>query len=156
MARWIPTKREKYGVAIYNYDATQDIELSLQVGDTVHILEMHEGWYRGYTLRNKCIKGIFPETYIHLKEATVEDRGQHETVIPSELPLVQELTTTLREWAVIWHRLYVNNKTTLFRYLQQMIYSLIEWRSQILSGTLPKDELLELRKKVTAKIDYGN
>ncbi|XP_029459966.1 dedicator of cytokinesis protein 5 isoform X2 [Rhinatrema bivittatum] len=37
-----------------------------------------------------------------------------------------------------------------------MIYSLIEWRSQILSGTLPKDELLELRKKVTAKIDYGN
>uniref|UniRef100_A0A8B9MA00 SH3 domain-containing protein n=1 Tax=Accipiter nisus TaxID=211598 RepID=A0A8B9MA00_9AVES len=43
MARWIPTKREKYGVAIYNYDAVQDVELSLQVGDTVHILEMYEG-----------------------------------------------------------------------------------------------------------------
>ncbi|XP_030057685.1 dedicator of cytokinesis protein 5 isoform X1 [Microcaecilia unicolor] len=156
MARWIPTKREKYGVAIYNYDATQDMELSLQVGDTVHILEMYKGWYRGYTLRNKFKKGIFPETYIHLKEATVEDGGEHETVIPSELPLVQELTTTLREWALIWHNLYVNNRKTLFRHVQQMIYSLIEWRSQILSGTLPKDELLELRKKVTAKIDYGN
>lgn len=32
---------------------------------------------------------------------------QHETVIPSELPLGQELTSTLREWAVIWHKLYV-------------------------------------------------
>uniref|UniRef100_A0A8D0E8M0 Dedicator of cytokinesis 5 n=1 Tax=Salvator merianae TaxID=96440 RepID=A0A8D0E8M0_SALMN len=156
MARWIPTKREKYGVAIYNYDALQDVELSLQVGDTVHILEMYEDWYRGYTLRNKSKKGIFPSTYIHLKEATVQDGGQHETVIPSELPLVQELTSTLREWVVIWHRLYVENKKTLFRHLQQMTYSLIEWRSQILSGTLPKDELAELKKKVTAKIDYGN
>ncbi|XP_062366746.1 dedicator of cytokinesis protein 5 isoform X3 [Cinclus cinclus] len=142
--------------AIYNYEATQDVELSLQVGDTVHILEMYEGWYRGYTLRNKCKKGIFPETYIHLKEAIVKDRGQHETVIPSELPLGQELTCTLREWAVIWHKLFVNNKTTQFRHVQQLTYSLIEWRSQILSGTLPKDELAELKKKVTAKIDYGN
>ncbi|XP_004414191.1 PREDICTED: dedicator of cytokinesis protein 5 [Odobenus rosmarus divergens] len=156
MARWIPTKRQKYGVAIYNYNASQDVELSLQIGDTVHILEMYEGWYRGYTLQNKSKKGIFPETYIHLKEATVEDRGQHETVIPGELPLVQELTSTLREWAVIWRKLYVNNKAILFHQLQQMTYSLIEWRSQILSGTLPKDELAELKKKVTAKIDHGN
>uniref|UniRef100_A0A2I3GIK0 Dedicator of cytokinesis 5 n=2 Tax=Nomascus leucogenys TaxID=61853 RepID=A0A2I3GIK0_NOMLE len=141
---------------IYNYNASQDVELSLQIGDTVHILEMYEGWYRGYTLQNKSKKGIFPETYIHLKEATVEDLGQHETVIPGELPLVQELTSTLREWAVIWRKLYVNNKLTLFRQLQQMTYSLIEWRSQILSGTLPKDELAELKKKVTAKIDHGN
>ncbi|KAM6220202.1 dedicator of cytokinesis protein 5 [Rhynchocyon petersi] len=156
MARWIPTKRQKYGVAIYNYNASQDVELSLQIGDTVHILEMYEGWYRGYTLQNKSKKGIFPETYIHLKEATVEDRGQNENVIPGELPLVQELTSTLREWAVIWRKLYVNNKVTAFRQLQQMTYSLIEWRSQIMSGTLPKDELAELKKKVTAKIDHGN
>uniref|UniRef100_A0A8C0QQ07 Dedicator of cytokinesis 5 n=1 Tax=Chelonoidis abingdonii TaxID=106734 RepID=A0A8C0QQ07_CHEAB len=121
--------------------AVQDVELSLQVGDTVHILEMYEGK---------------SQTTTFLYEATVEDRGQHETVIPSELPLVQELTSTLREWAVIWHKLYVDNRMTQFRHLQQMTYCLIEWRSQILSGTLPKDELAELKKKVTAKIDYGN
>uniref|UniRef100_A0A8D0GPJ8 Dedicator of cytokinesis 5 n=1 Tax=Sphenodon punctatus TaxID=8508 RepID=A0A8D0GPJ8_SPHPU len=148
-ARGAPGNLEKFG-AIYNYDAVQDVALSLQVGDTVHILEMYEGKL------HISILGIFPATYIHLKEATVEDRGQHETVIPSELPLVQELTCTLREWAVIWHRLYVDNKKMLFRHLQQMTYSLIEWRSQILSGTLPKDELSDLKKKVTAKIDYGN
>ena len=48
------------------------------------------------------------------------------------------------------------NRTTLFRGVQQMAYSLIEYRSQIVSGTLPKDDLVELKKKVTAKIDYGN
>ncbi|XP_031685991.1 dedicator of cytokinesis protein 5 isoform X2 [Oncorhynchus kisutch] len=114
------------------------------------------GWYRGYTLRDKSRKGIFPASYIHLKEAKVEGTGQQEIVIPGDLPLVLELGATLREWAQIWYKLYVNNKTTLFRGVQQMAYSLIEYRSQIVSGTLPKDDLVELRKKVTAKIDYGN
>uniref|UniRef100_A0AAQ6A1Q9 Dedicator of cytokinesis 5 n=1 Tax=Amphiprion ocellaris TaxID=80972 RepID=A0AAQ6A1Q9_AMPOC len=156
MTRWIPTKKEKYGVAIYNYDPSGEQELCLQVGDTVHILEKLEGWYRGYTLRKKSQKGIFPASYIHLKEATVEGIGQQEIIIPADLPLVQELGATLREWAQIWHKLFVANKSTLFRSVQQMAYSLIEYRSQIVSGTLPKDDLVELKKKVTAKIDYGN
>uniref|UniRef100_A0A8C3E5U3 Dedicator of cytokinesis 1 n=1 Tax=Corvus moneduloides TaxID=1196302 RepID=A0A8C3E5U3_CORMO len=82
--------------------------------------------------------------------------SQHETVIPSELPLIQEVTTTLREWSVIWRQLYVQDNREMFRSVRHMIYDLIEWRSQILSGTLPQDELKELKKKVTAKIDYGN
>ncbi|XP_039625562.1 dedicator of cytokinesis protein 5 isoform X1 [Polypterus senegalus] len=155
MSRWIPTKKMKCGVAIYNYDAMQEHELSLQVGDTVQIMEVFEGWYRGYLLQNKARLGIFPASYIHLKEVQVEGKGHRDTVIPSD-PLVQELSATLREWAQIWLKLYVNNQTTLFRHLQQMTYSLIEYRSQIVSGTLPKDDLVELKKKVTAKIDYGN
>lgn len=107
--------------------------------------------------------------------------SQQEIVIPADLPLVQELGATLREWAQIWHKLFVvgvgpgrpgpptrlpitrdlstfrqENRTPLFRGVQQMAYSLIEYRSQIVSGTLPKDDLVELKKKVTAKIDYGN
>lgn len=35
---------------------------------------------------------------------------QKETVIPTEFPLVQEVTTTLREWATIWRDLYVVRK----------------------------------------------
>uniref|UniRef100_A0A3B3Y7I5 Dedicator of cytokinesis 1 n=1 Tax=Poecilia mexicana TaxID=48701 RepID=A0A3B3Y7I5_9TELE len=156
MSRWVPSKKEKYGVAIYNYDARGEEELSLQIGDTVHILETYEAWYRGYRLRRKSKKGIFPACYIHLKDATVEGSGQKETVIPTELPLVQEVTTTLREWATIWRDLYVGDKREMFNCVRDMIYDLIEWRSQILSGTLPQDELTELKQKVTSKIDYGN
>uniref|UniRef100_A0A7N6F7I4 Dedicator of cytokinesis 1 n=1 Tax=Anabas testudineus TaxID=64144 RepID=A0A7N6F7I4_ANATE len=155
MSRWVPTKKEKYGVAIYNYDARGEEELSLQIGDTVHILETYEDWYRGHRLRRKSKKGIFPACYIHLKEATVEGSGHKETVIPTELPLVQEVTTTLREWATIWRDLY-GDKREMFTCVRDMIYDLIEWRSQILSGTLPQDELTELKQKVTSKIDYGN
>uniref|UniRef100_A0A3P9IW85 Dedicator of cytokinesis 1 n=1 Tax=Oryzias latipes TaxID=8090 RepID=A0A3P9IW85_ORYLA len=156
MSRWVPTKKEKYGVAIYNYSARGEEELSLQIGDTVHILETYEEWYRGHLLRRKSKKGIFPACYIHLKDATVEGSGHKETVIPTELPLVQEVTTTLREWATIWRDLYVGDKREMFNCVRDMIYDLIEWRSQILSGTLPQDELTELKQKVTSKIDYGN
>ncbi|ELK36810.1 Dedicator of cytokinesis protein 1 [Myotis davidii] len=148
--------REVDRAPFYNYDARGVDELSLQIGDTVHILETYEGWYRGYTLRKKSKKGIFPASYIHLKEAIVEGKGQDETVIPSDLPLIQEVTTTLREWSTIWRQLYVHDNREMFRSVRHMIYDLIEWRSQILSGTLPQDELKELKKKVTAKIDYGN
>uniref|UniRef100_A0A672TZU8 Dedicator of cytokinesis 1 n=1 Tax=Strigops habroptila TaxID=2489341 RepID=A0A672TZU8_STRHB len=137
---------------LYNYDARGPDELSLQIGDTVHILETYEGKLEKNALKNI---GIFPASYIHLKEAIVEGKGQHETVIPNELPLIQEVTTTLREWSIIWRQLYVDNRE-MFRSVRHMIYDLIEWRSQILSGTLPQDELKELKKKVTAKIDYGN
>uniref|UniRef100_A0A8C0FQ30 Dedicator of cytokinesis 1 n=1 Tax=Bubo bubo TaxID=30461 RepID=A0A8C0FQ30_BUBBB len=134
--------------ALYNYDARGPDELSLQIGDTVHILETYEGKLAKF--------GIFPASYIHLKEAIVEGKGQHETVIPNELPLIQEVTTTLREWSIIWRQLYVQDNREMFCSVRHMIYDLIEWRSQILSGTLPQDELKELKKKVTAKIDYGN
>ncbi|KAK3528544.1 hypothetical protein QTP70_002788 [Hemibagrus guttatus] len=83
-------------------------------------------------------------------------RRQWETIIPTELPLVHEVTTTLREWASIWRDLYVGDKREMFNTVRDMIYDLIEWRSQILSGTLPQDELAELKQKVTSKIDYGN
>uniref|UniRef100_A0A8C5Q6X1 Dedicator of cytokinesis 1 n=1 Tax=Leptobrachium leishanense TaxID=445787 RepID=A0A8C5Q6X1_9ANUR len=157
MTRWVPAKREeKYGVALYNFDGRGPDELSLQIGDTVHILETHEGWYRGYGLRKKSKKGIFPGSYVHLKEAIVEGKGQQETVVPCEIPLVQEVTTTLREWSIIWRQLYVQDNREMFNCVRIMIYGLLEWRSQILSGTLPQDELKELKRKITARIDYGN
>uniref|UniRef100_A0A452TT77 Dedicator of cytokinesis 1 n=1 Tax=Ursus maritimus TaxID=29073 RepID=A0A452TT77_URSMA len=151
---WILSSYQMYHLQISSAVQGAD-ELSLQIGDTVHILETYEGAYPvGVFLL--LFWGIFPASYIHLKEAIVEGKGQHETVIPGDLPLVQEVTTTLREWSTIWRQLYVVRELDMFRSVRHMIYDLIEWRSQILSGTLPQDELKELKKKVTAKIDYGN
>ncbi|XP_064360000.1 dedicator of cytokinesis protein 2-like [Dromaius novaehollandiae] len=156
MAPWLPTKEEKYGVALWNFPRTNEHHLPLQVGETVHILQASEGWYRGYSLRNRAARGIFPASLIHLKGAVVERRGTEESLVPAEMPMVQEITTTLREWAAIWKQLYVTGQTERYRQVKRMMYELMERRSQLLSGTLPKDELLQLKKEVTSKIDYGN
>ncbi|XP_053886534.1 dedicator of cytokinesis protein 2-like isoform X2 [Malaclemys terrapin pileata] len=156
MAPWLPTKKEKYGVALWNFSGTNEHHLPLQIGDTVHILQASEGWYRGYSLRNRATWGIFPVTLIHLKGAHVEQRGAEENIVPAEMPMVQEITTTLREWATIWKQLYVMGQKERYGQVRRMMCELMERRSQLLSGTLPKDELLELKKEVTSKIDYGN
>ncbi|KFO74130.1 Dedicator of cytokinesis protein 2, partial [Cuculus canorus] len=160
--------------AVWNFVRTSEHHLPLQIGETVHISPASEGWYHGYSLRNRAARGIFPASLIHLKGAVVERRG----VLPAEMPMVQEITTTLREWAAIWKQLYVVStggrggwgsagtrghsavppagRAAGARQVKRMMCELMERRSQLLSGTLPKDELLQLKREVTSRIDYGN
>uniref|UniRef100_H0WLI3 Dedicator of cytokinesis 2 n=1 Tax=Otolemur garnettii TaxID=30611 RepID=H0WLI3_OTOGA len=145
-----------HSTAIYNFQGSGAPQLSLQIGDMVRIQETCGDWYRGYLIKHKMLQGIFPKSFIHIKEVTVEKRRNTENIIPAEIPLAQEVTTTLWEWGSIWKQLYVASKKERFLQVQSMMYDLMEWRSQLLSGTLPKDELKELKQKVTSKIDYGN
>uniref|UniRef100_A0A8C9N770 Dedicator of cytokinesis 2 n=1 Tax=Serinus canaria TaxID=9135 RepID=A0A8C9N770_SERCA len=131
---------------------TKEHHLPLQIGEMVHILQASEGkgdpWVHP--------SGIFPASLIRLKGTAVEQRGLEENVVPSDMPMVQEITTTLREWATIWKQLYVAGQTERYGQVKRMMQELMEQRSQLLSGTLPKDQLLRLRKEVTGKMDYGN
>ncbi|NWW07214.1 DOCK2 protein, partial [Oreocharis arfaki] len=155
MSPWLPTK-EKYGVAVWNFPRTKEHHLPLQIGEMVHILQASEGWYCGYSLRNRAARGIFPASLIRLKGTVVEQWGTEESVVPAEMPMVQEITTTLREWATIWKQLYVAGQTERYGQVKRMMQELMEQRSQLLSGALPKDQLLRLRKEVTGRMDYGN
>uniref|UniRef100_A0A8C1GNX7 Dedicator of cytokinesis 2 n=1 Tax=Cyprinus carpio TaxID=7962 RepID=A0A8C1GNX7_CYPCA len=108
------------------------------------------GWYKGYVIKNKerkVSKRVFIPEYLTWNE---------EIITSAEMPLVKEVTTTLREWGSIWKQLYVSSKKERFSQVQRLMWDLMEWRSQLLSGTLPSDEFKELKQKVTSKIDYGN
>lgn len=93
--------------AIYNWKGDTKFGLPLEIGETVQILEEFAGWYRGFSTKNRAVKGIFPQSYIHLKPCKVENEGLFESVIPVEDPVVREVTLVLREWADIWKKLYV-------------------------------------------------
>uniref|UniRef100_A0A803VGQ3 Dedicator of cytokinesis 2 n=1 Tax=Ficedula albicollis TaxID=59894 RepID=A0A803VGQ3_FICAL len=144
--------------AVWNFPRTKEHHLPLQIGEMVHILQASEGKGdpRGHLPSRGCrrlwlLQGIFPASLIRLKGAAVEQRGVEEST-----PMVQEITTTLREWATIWKQLYVAGQTERYGQVKRMMQELMEQRSQLLSGTLPKDQLLRLRKEVTGKMDYGN
>ncbi|XP_078509500.1 dedicator of cytokinesis protein 2 isoform X2 [Lissotriton helveticus] len=156
MTPWHKAGKERYGVAIYNFEAAASQQLSLQIGDVVYITESCEDWYRGYLTKQRIHEGIFPKSFVHIKEVTIEKKRKTENLITTEIPLVQEVTSTLREWGSIWKQLFMASKSEKFKQVQSMMYDLMEWRAQLLSGTLPKDELKELKQKVTSKIDYGN
>uniref|UniRef100_A0A8C9G3X7 Dedicator of cytokinesis 4 n=1 Tax=Pavo cristatus TaxID=9049 RepID=A0A8C9G3X7_PAVCR len=59
--------------------------LSLEIGDTVQILEKCDGWYRGFALKNPNVK-----VKINYKDS-----------------VITEMTSTLRDWGTMWKQLYV-------------------------------------------------
>ncbi|XP_026713406.1 dedicator of cytokinesis protein 3 [Athene cunicularia] len=130
--------------------------LVLELGETVQILEKCEGWYRGVSIKKPNVKGIFPANYIHLKKAIVSNRGQYETVVPLEDSVVTEVTATLQEWAVLWKQLYVKHKVDLFYKLRHVMNELIDLRRQLLSGHLTQDQVREVKRHLTVRLDWGN
>uniref|UniRef100_A0ABI8AN79 Dedicator of cytokinesis 3 n=1 Tax=Felis catus TaxID=9685 RepID=A0ABI8AN79_FELCA len=104
----------------------------------------------------KAGKGIFPVNYIHLKKAIVSNRGQYETVVPLEDSIVTEVTATLQEWASLWKQLYVKHKVDLFYKLRHVMNELIDLRRQLLSGHLTQDQVREVKRHITVRLDWGN
>ncbi|CAG5927670.1 unnamed protein product [Menidia menidia] len=130
--------------------------LPLEIGDTVQILEKCEGWYRGFILKNPNIKGIFPSSYIHLKNAHVKNKGQFETVIPVEDSVITEMTSTLREWGAMWKQLYVKHEGDLFHRLWHVMNEILDLRRQVLVGHLTHDRMKDVKQHITARLDWGN
>nr|XP_057934038.1 dedicator of cytokinesis protein 4b isoform X4 [Doryrhamphus excisus] len=153
---WIPTEQEKYGVVLASFRGTVQHGLPLEIGDTVQILEKCEGWYRGFILKNPNVKGIFPSSYIHLKNAHVKNKGQFETVIPVEDTVITEMTSTLRDWGAMWKRLYVKNEGDLFHRLWHVMNEILDLRRQVLVGHLTHDRMRDVKQHITARLDWGN
>uniref|UniRef100_A0A8C3ARK8 Dedicator of cytokinesis 4b n=1 Tax=Cyclopterus lumpus TaxID=8103 RepID=A0A8C3ARK8_CYCLU len=126
-------------------------------GDTVQILEKCEGT-KGFSLTRLvlCSKGIFPSSYIHLKNAHVKNKGQFETVIPVEDSVITEMTSTLRDWGAMWKQLYVKNEGDLFHRLWHVMNEILDLRRQVLVGHLTHDRMRDVKQHITARLDWGN
>ncbi|KAL4612732.1 dedicator of cytokinesis protein 4-like, partial [Arapaima gigas] len=120
--------------------------LQLEIGDTVQILEKCEGEPGG----------IFPTSYIHLKNAHIKNKGQFETVVPAEDSVITEMTATLRDWGAIWKQLYVKNEGDLFHRLWHVMNEVLDLRRQVLVGHLTQDRMREVKQHITARLDWGN
>ncbi|KAM7361574.1 dedicator of cytokinesis spg isoform 2-T2 [Cochliomyia hominivorax] len=140
---WI-SSNNKYGVAIHNWHGDVRFGLPLDVGDSVEILEECPKWFRGTCPRKSRAVGIFPKTYIHIKDLTKID------------PVVAECTQVLREWSEIWKKLFVDRETYKFHTLRKVMLSILESRRELLGATLTQDQTLELQMTVVSKIDWGN
>lgn len=89
-------------LAIHNWHGNIRHGLPLDVGDFVEILEESGPWFRGTCPRKPRTVGLFPKTFIYIKDLNKAD------------PVVAECTQVLREWSEIWKKLYVVS-TLLFK-----------------------------------------
>lgn len=56
----------------------------------------------------------------------------------------------------VYLNFFFQSHNSNFKNVENKIYELIKFRSKILSGTLPVDELKEVQRLATSTIDVGN
>ncbi|KAL4655684.1 dedicator of cytokinesis protein 3 isoform X1 [Arapaima gigas] len=143
---------------ICNFRGSVSQGLTLEIGETVQILEKCEGNTcfpidtGGRCLCIGCAQFALLMSCFH----RISDRRQYETVVPLEDPIVTEVTTTLQEWAVLWKQLYVKHKVDLFYKLRHVMNELIDLRRQMLSGHLTHDQIRDVKRHITVRLDWGN
>lgn len=71
----------------------------------MEILEEYGEWLRGTCPRKPRVVGIFPRSYIHIKDSAKSD------------PVVTECTQVLREWSEIWKKYYVVSMISMLIHL---------------------------------------
>lgn len=54
--------------AIHNYQEVKEQRVQLTVGEYVHILKENSDWYFGYAKKDKSVLGIFPKSFVHIKD----------------------------------------------------------------------------------------
>uniref|UniRef100_A0A673YWN6 Dedicator of cytokinesis 4b n=1 Tax=Salmo trutta TaxID=8032 RepID=A0A673YWN6_SALTR len=132
----------RFGVLLASFRGTVQHGLPLEIGDTVLFILSPQG--------------IFPCTYVHLKNAHIKNKGQFETVIPTEDSVITEMTSTLRDWGAMWKRLYVKNEGDLFHRLWHVMNEILDLRRQVLVGHLTNDRMKDVKQHITARLDWGN
>uniref|UniRef100_A0A4W3GY78 Dedicator of cytokinesis 3 n=1 Tax=Callorhinchus milii TaxID=7868 RepID=A0A4W3GY78_CALMI len=150
----VPSQQEKKTKiqVICSFRGSVPQGLVLEIGETVQILEKCEVNKISFLY----LKGLFPANYIHLKKAAVANRGQFETVVPLEDSIITEVTVTLQEWSILWKQLYVKHKVDLFYKLRHVMNELIDLRRQLLSGHLTQDQIRDVKRHITIRLDWGN
>jgi dedicator of cytokinesis protein 1 len=147
--------------------------LSLDIGDAVNILSYTSDWCYGFAVKNRDKRGIFPKSFISIRDSVIDSSGAFETILPKEPPIVLEITAVLREWGTLWKELYLQHlivrrteeekeptadikSASAFHTISLMMNSLVNWRRLIMSRKLTVDELKDLQQKITNMIDVGN
>ncbi|KAG6464657.1 hypothetical protein O3G_MSEX014655, partial [Manduca sexta] len=91
---------------IYNFSGKCPSQLSLDVGELVHVEGETRDWYWGTSLRRDS-RGAFPKSYVVIRDCIVDKCG--ETVLASSGGggVVHDIAVTLREWLQHWKNLYI-------------------------------------------------
>lgn len=94
-------------VAKSHYSQEAPHRLSLTTGDAIIIKGESENWYFGYKKDDRHQRGIFPKTYVVVVDASKSYDGSRDTYSIRRSPIVEEITTILKEWHNHFIKLYL-------------------------------------------------
>ncbi|EFA75710.1 SH3 domain-containing protein [Heterostelium album PN500] len=157
-------------IVMFPFNASHKFQLPLSVGDLVQIHaqtsgDSEQGWFSGVSLTTQE-SGIFPQSYVVLLPENINDITMpHHVPISSRLnitnqslnncALLNEITSTIVEWATLLKIFSQNKQYNDFKVLTTKITQLVQFRNQLLNLPSQKELTFELRDKILNSIDEG-
>lgn len=89
----------------YSQDASH--RLSLTTGDAIIIKGESENWYFGYKKDDRHQHGIFPKSFVVIVDAIKASDGFRDIYKIRRSPIVEEITTILKEWHIHLNTFYL-------------------------------------------------
>ena len=143
----------RVGICVYNYLIQEDCHVPAYIGDKLHIFEECESWYFVSLARNTGLRGIIPKNYVRIKQEEVSESEAGNAAV------VAESTAMLREWGRMMRDIYVRRDRKIFQTIGQfseIISDQIAIRASLICGKLPREEIRDLRSKLTKQMDLLN
>nr|CAD7434893.1 unnamed protein product [Timema monikensis] len=74
---WLPARdlHFRYSLVLSTTGCTIAVVIPVQSGPVNIWLYNRLGWYRGFSTKNRSVKGIFPTTYICVKPCKIDNEG---------------------------------------------------------------------------------
>ncbi|KAM9968732.1 hypothetical protein ACTFIW_000606 [Dictyostelium discoideum] len=166
------TNVTKTGIVLFPFNATHKFQLPLSVGDFVQIhaqtSQEQIGWYSGVSVTTQE-SGIFPQSFVVIlpEQTDIDDPLSLPNHIPicsklnltndemSNSSIVNEITSTIVEWATLLKIYSTGKQYNEFKVLSQKISQLVQYRNQILLYKSPKEITYDLRDRILSIIDEG-
>jgi hypothetical protein len=158
--------QHELAVAVYNFDpasvakrkskdsaeseeseeAVKEWRLHLLVGDVVALVqECDEGWYFGHPVNNPGLAGVFPKSYV----TPLRRAGS----LP---PIADEISAVLRDWNLHLREKFLCGDAELTTMVPAIMREVMNWRTSLVCGTMTVEEVKEVQRKVTTKMDFLN
>ena len=98
--------KNKLYIAQYEFNATEDHHLSINVNDKIYVFEEQNGWYRGQNIETNCY-GWFPGNYGTLEETEIkmndpDDAGEKGLKLRLSLRASQEIRRLQKQLITIF------------------------------------------------------
>ena len=153
-----------YGMVLEDYKSNEEMVLSLEIGESVVVIERIQGWYRGFSTIKRKI-GIFPQfiTEIVTDASTTpichlswEKLDQFINDQSNLREITLEIDSVITDWYKNILKLLEKSDYVLFQKLLDSFYSLITKKKELMSNCKTIHQKDQLKKELMGIIGKGN
>ncbi|KAJ6242304.1 dedicator of cytokinesis [Anaeramoeba flamelloides] len=151
-------KYQRYGIALYAFEGTTEHQITVSLGESLHIKQFYPGWYL-VTSIDTYRSGIIPANFVKVVSKTIPTKKKIEQLQFREViqidPFIREMNETVQFWGTKLKEFHRDKVFLDFEFLKSNIKQLLSLKKTLENPQSSLDSKLQAREKTTKLFDIG-